>query len=774
MTLNGWRQPKGGRWRLEFPQPGTLLPEPVSFTRLERALVGAGCLVLAVLVMHGFWWVPASLALPALGLVDQDFFDHWWDSAEPALLEGMAGTFNAAEFGSVGDSIEQRITAAIAAAGVAAVPRVWIPFSFEGYDPTKVTYDHGNVLVIREAGLPNVCDIIAYGATRGQDSTTSVQAATEAASAAMLAGTGLGEGVVYVPSGTFNITGAGITYYSNVTYRGSGVYTGGGATAPPAGASCLEMATATAGKFMFNPSTPAGAIISSTKWEGLLMGTFGNANALGVIDLTNAAGPTISSCSFSGGTNAAGCIIRWIGGPVGGNAGFGTIHHCLFSSVAALGSVFLFGGSANGGALLDQPDGISITDCYGTIGKTLLKFASAAGGTGPGSLNMKGCRWEGGGGAGVPLIAITCDAGGFGGSFVGNRFENTNIGGLTVTLKGVGSQQCAQFIANSWAPGAGGMTITDTGTVPSTWIADGRGPSVFPSTTINGLQVATRTVTVDTTLNTGDFVVFVDATAGNVVISLPALTDSFARPVFYIKKIDASANTVTVHSNPANIEGISNVVMTRKGQTAMVAQDGANWFFVGAQGIALTDFSVPAFTTLNWGAGGAGAGYLQIDGTPQLILSLGGATQWTLGVNAIFPSAAGGKTIGTSALPFGQFFSNATIVDGTFALTSGATPAVNSRLGNYQTLAILTNIAVVVAVPSNPPAAGQSQDLYITIRNSSGGALTTPPTFNTGAGGFKFAGGSIVNPGNGTQVVYHWRWDVVQGFYYLVAVSAAL
>jgi hypothetical protein len=126
------------------------------------------------------------------------------------------------------------------------------------------------------------------------------------------------------------------------------------------------------------------------------------------------------------------------------------------------------------------------------------------------------------------------------------------------------------------------------------------------------------------------------------------------------------------------------------------------------------------------------------------------------------------------------------VFDVGYALTWGATPAINVGLANYFTLNATSNIAAVVAVPTgNPPAAGAglstfmatysiSQEMTIAVRNSSGGALGTAPTFNTGAGGFKFAGGSIVNPANGTEVLYKWRWDPVQSFWYLVAVSTAL
>src|SRR2546422_3026354 len=111
------------------------------------------------------------------------------------------------------------------------------------------------------------------------------------------------------------------------------------------------------------------------------------------------------------------------------------------------------------------------------------------------------------------------------------------------------------------------------------------------------------------------------------------------------------------------------------------------------------------------------------------------------------------------------------IRDTPVALTSGATPAIDASTGTYFTLAILTNIAVTIGVPTNPPTAGQSQDIVIAIRNSSGGALGTAPTFNTGANGFKFA--AVTNPANGTQVEYRFRWDPVQSFWLEVGTHLA-
>lgn len=111
-----------------------------------------------------------------------------------------------------------------------------------------------------------------------------------------------------------------------------------------------------------------------------------------------------------------------------------------------------------------------------------------------------------------------------------------------------------------------------------------------------------------------------------------------------------------------------------------------------------------------------------------------------------------------------------TIADGSVALVSGTTPAINVSKGNYFTLSILTNIAVVIAVPTGRPFQG-GQEITIAMRNASGGALTTPPTFNTGANGFKFS--TVTNPGNGTQVLYKFRWDSVQSFWYEIGTHLA-
>lgn len=92
---------------------------------------------------------------------------------------------------------------------------------------------------------------------------------------------------------------------------------------------------------------------------------------------------------------------------------------------------------------------------------------------------------------------------------------------------------------------------------------------------------------------------------------------------------------------------------------------------------------------------------------------------------------------------------------------SGTTPGIDVSTGNYFTCNITSNVAVVLSVPTNNPPTGSSQTITVAFRNTSGGALTTAPTFNTGAGGFVF-GASTCNPTNGTQCQWTWAWDGTQ------------
>ena len=72
--------------------------------------------------------------------------------------------------------------------------------------------------------------------------------------------------------------------------------------------------------------------------------------------------------------------------------------------------------------------------------------------------------------------------------------------------------------------------------------------------------------------------VLVDATPGNVVITLPAQPQSV--PIV-VKKTDSTVNTVTVGvSGPGSIDGALTQVISTQWGTLVLNPDGKNWFIV--------------------------------------------------------------------------------------------------------------------------------------------------------------------------------------------------
>jgi len=138
---------------------------------------------------------------------DQDFFDQWWDAAEPALAVGLAGTYYAPFFGKEGDTVEQRLTTAIAV--VATLPaggggrRLFVPSSMYPYNASLVTFNTA-VRMVREGGDPSVYDVQAYGAAGDgvTDDTTACQGAVNTAPPGA---------TVYFPSGSYSITALTVT-----------------------------------------------------------------------------------------------------------------------------------------------------------------------------------------------------------------------------------------------------------------------------------------------------------------------------------------------------------------------------------------------------------------------------------------------------------------------------------------------------------------------------------------------------------------------------------
>lgn len=78
-----------------------------------------------------------------------------------------------------------------------------------------------------------------------------------------------------------------------------------------------------------------------------------------------------------------------------------------------------------------------------------------------------------------------------------------------------------------------------------------------------------------------DYTILVDATAGNTTINLPAAS-TVSGYILVVKKIDLSANTVTLDANGAEtIDGAATRVLSYQYSAITVQSNGTNWFTIG-------------------------------------------------------------------------------------------------------------------------------------------------------------------------------------------------
>ena len=88
------------------------------------------------------------------------------------------------------------------------------------------------------------------------------------------------------------------------------------------------------------------------------------------------------------------------------------------------------------------------------------------------------------------------------------------------------------------------------------------------------------TLTGNTTLTASHFTVLVNAVGSAKTITLPAAA-SHAHRIYNIKKIDASANTVTIDANGAEtIDDALTVVIASQWDSYTIQCNGTGWFIV--------------------------------------------------------------------------------------------------------------------------------------------------------------------------------------------------
>lgn len=89
--------------------------------------------------------------------------------------------------------------------------------------------------------------------------------------------------------------------------------------------------------------------------------------------------------------------------------------------------------------------------------------------------------------------------------------------------------------------------------------------------------LAIATIAASTTLTTSQTVILCDASGGAIVVTLPAASANTGRR-YFIKKIDSSANTVTIDGNAnETIDGELTSELRSQYDTITIVSDGSNW-----------------------------------------------------------------------------------------------------------------------------------------------------------------------------------------------------
>ena len=96
-----------------------------------------------------------------------------------------------------------------------------------------------------------------------------------------------------------------------------------------------------------------------------------------------------------------------------------------------------------------------------------------------------------------------------------------------------------------------------------------------PFTTPGGRKLKTVTLSADTTIDLDEHCIFVDATDGVVLLTLPDASE-YPGAVFLIKKTDSSGNVVTL-SGVNTFDGASTIALSPQYDFAYVVSDGENW-----------------------------------------------------------------------------------------------------------------------------------------------------------------------------------------------------
>ncbi len=157
---------------------------------------------------------------------------------------------------------------------------------------------------------------------------------------------------------------------------------------------------------------------------------------------------------------------------------------------------------------------------------------------------------------------------------------------LSAILTSIAAISGNGILARTAAGAATSRTIS--GTSNQVTIADGDGVAGNPTVSLpNGLILpgavgfALRSITSARTLDATDYTILGDATGAAFTVTLPAVASNAGR-VYIVKKIDASANSLTIDGNASEtIDGAATLDLTAQWAHVMIQSSGTAWSVIG-------------------------------------------------------------------------------------------------------------------------------------------------------------------------------------------------
>lgn len=248
---------------------------------------------------------------------------------------------------------------------------------------------------------------------------------------------------------------------------------------------------------------------------------------------------------------------------------------------------------------------------------------------------------------------------------------------------------------------------------------------------ISGSEVLGRgrrkiiTLTADTTIKGNHDIYLVDATAGNVTITLPD-SKAINSQEIVIKKTDSSGNTVTIVGTASQtIDGNANVVLSSQGSTLQIIADGSN--FVQTVASASGSFTGGTIT---------GATTVSVANAGAFVVGPNGATNPALKIDTSVASAVNGLQIqGTASGGNVQVtVISGGAADGLIFITKGAggiglqpgtngTAAVNVNNAAGQRILRVDTTNSRVSIGANVAAPANTLDVYGVVAVALGTAI---------------------------------------------------